>query len=34
MIGNSNAMYVTDFDNGVAVDQIVKAVRLKLNLQL
>ena len=33
MIGDANAMYVTVFDNGVTVDQTVKAARLQMDLQ-
>lgn len=31
MIGDANAMYVTVFDNGVTVDQTVKAARLQMD---
>ncbi|RZI60649.1 MAG: hypothetical protein EOP94_01365 [Zymomonas sp.] len=34
MIGDGNAMYVTVFDDGVTVDQVVKAARLRIDLQL
>lgn len=33
MIGDTNAMYVTVFDNGVTVDQAVKVARLQMDLQ-
>jgi hypothetical protein len=33
MIGDANAMYVTVFDDGVTVDDVVKAARLKMDLQ-
>ena len=31
MIGDANAMYVTTFDKGVTVDQVVKAARLEMD---
>lgn len=33
MIGDANAMYVTVFDDGVTVDEVVKAARLQMDLQ-
>jgi hypothetical protein len=34
MIGDLNAMYVTTFDDGVAVDQVVRAARLDMDRDL
>lgn len=34
MIGDLNSMYVTTFDDGVTVDQVVRAARLDMDLDL